>query len=43
MRTPLLIDLRNIYNPQDIAEHGLRYVSLGRGEIDPALAVAAAG
>ncbi len=30
MRGPLLIDLRNIYNPQDIAERGMRYVSLGR-------------
>ncbi|MBV9862303.1 MAG: UDP-glucose/GDP-mannose dehydrogenase family protein [Alphaproteobacteria bacterium] len=30
LRTPLVIDLRNIYNPQDMAEAGLRYVSIGR-------------
>ncbi len=27
---PLLIDLRNLYNPQDVTEQGLDYVSLGR-------------
>ena len=42
MRAPLLIDLRNIYDPQDIAEQGLRYVSLGRCEMQTLLASAAA-
>ncbi len=42
MRAPLLIDLRNIYDPQDIAEQGLRYVSLGRREIQTPLESAAA-
>ncbi len=26
----LIIDLRNIYNPQDIIKHGINYISLGR-------------
>ena len=30
MRQPLMIDLRNIYDPQEIARHGMDYVSLGR-------------
>ncbi len=31
MATPLLIDLRNIYRPDEVARHGFRYVSVGRG------------
>jgi UDPglucose 6-dehydrogenase len=31
---PLLIDLRNIYKPSDMAEHGFTYVSIGRPPID---------
>jgi UDPglucose 6-dehydrogenase len=30
MRTPVVIDLRNIYRPADVAAKGLRYVSVGR-------------
>jgi UDPglucose 6-dehydrogenase len=31
---PLLVDLRNIYKPSDMAEHGFTYVSIGRPAID---------
>ncbi|MCJ8144340.1 UDP-glucose/GDP-mannose dehydrogenase family protein [Ancylobacter sp. A5.8] len=27
---PVLVDLRNIYQPEDMARHGFRYVSIGR-------------
>jgi len=30
LRTPLVIDLRNIYRPADVAAKGLTYVSVGR-------------
>jgi len=30
MATPLVIDLRNIYDPRDMAEAGFRYISVGR-------------
>jgi UDPglucose 6-dehydrogenase len=30
LKTPLVIDLRNIYQPQEMAEAGLAYVSVGR-------------
>ncbi len=42
MRAPLLIDLRNILDPEDIAEQGLRYVSLGRRDAQAPLEAAAA-
>ena len=32
MRRPLVIDLRNIYDAEDIARQGLEYVALGRRE-----------
>jgi UDPglucose 6-dehydrogenase len=31
LRTPLMVDLRNIYRPQQMAEAGFTYVSVGRG------------
>ncbi len=31
LRSPVVVDLRNIYRPADMAEHGLTYVSVGRG------------
>ncbi|HEY2446595.1 MAG TPA: UDP-glucose/GDP-mannose dehydrogenase family protein [Rhizomicrobium sp.] len=31
LRTPLMVDLRNIYRPQSMAEAGFTYVSVGRG------------
>lgn len=30
LRTPIVIDLRNIYNPDEMAAKGFRYVSIGR-------------
>ncbi|MFW5660596.1 MAG: UDP-glucose dehydrogenase family protein [Oceanicaulis sp.] len=30
LRAPLIIDLRNIYEPAEMAEHGFDYVSVGR-------------
>jgi UDPglucose 6-dehydrogenase len=30
MKTPLLVDLRNIYPPAEVIRHGFRYVSVGR-------------
>jgi UDPglucose 6-dehydrogenase len=35
MRRPLMIDLRNLYEPEKMAEAGFRYVSIGRGEGRP--------
>jgi len=34
MRCPLLIDLRNLYEAQDIVRQGLEYVSLGRQDAE---------
>jgi UDPglucose 6-dehydrogenase len=31
LRQPVVIDLRNIYEPADMAARGFRYVSVGRG------------
>jgi len=30
VRTPVLIDLRNVYNPAEIRNSGFTYVSIGR-------------
>ncbi|GCA49010.1 MULTISPECIES: UDP-glucose 6-dehydrogenase [Sinorhizobium] len=30
MKTPLLVDLRNIYRKDEVARHGFRYASIGR-------------
>ncbi len=30
MKTPLLVDLRNIYRKEEVAKHGFRYASIGR-------------
>ena len=32
LKTPLMVDLRNIYHPSQMAQAGLRYVSVGRSE-----------
>src|SRR5262249_57602928 len=31
LRSPVIVDLRNIYRPDDLAEKGLPYVSVGGG------------
>jgi len=31
LRSPVMIDLRNIYRPAEVAAKGLAYVSVGRG------------
>jgi UDPglucose 6-dehydrogenase len=31
LKRPILVDLRNIYRPQDMSRHGLTYVCVGRG------------
>ena len=36
LKTPLMIDLRNIYRPAQMAEHGFNYISVGRAEARPA-------
>ena len=41
LRTPLVVDLRNIYKRQDMKAHGFNYVSIGRQEVihgDPYIA-----
>jgi UDPglucose 6-dehydrogenase len=35
MRRPVLVDLRNIYRPADLAEAGFAYVSVGRPGVRP--------
>jgi UDPglucose 6-dehydrogenase len=41
MRRPLMIDLRNIYEPDEMVRQGFEYVSLGRPETETALRAAA--
>jgi UDPglucose 6-dehydrogenase len=36
MKSRMVIDLRNIYEPQKLAEAGFQYISLGRKTADPA-------
>jgi UDPglucose 6-dehydrogenase len=31
LRSPVIIDLRNIYKPADVIARGFTYVSVGRG------------
>jgi UDPglucose 6-dehydrogenase len=35
LRTPLMVDLRNIYRPAQMAQAGFRYVSIGRSDTGP--------
>ena len=34
MRAPVMVDLRNIYQPSDMQARGFSYVSVGRGRVD---------
>ncbi|MDE3015987.1 MAG: UDP-glucose/GDP-mannose dehydrogenase family protein [Pseudomonadota bacterium] len=35
LKTPLVVDLRNIYKRQDMMRHGFHYVSVGRQDVIP--------
>jgi UDPglucose 6-dehydrogenase len=35
LKAPLMVDLRNIYRPAQMAEAGFNYVSVGRGSVKP--------
>ena len=35
LKTPVIIDLRNIYRPEDMADAGFHYVSVGREAVRP--------
>ncbi len=35
LKTPLMVDLRNIYRPAQMAQAGFRYVSVGRADTSP--------
>jgi UDPglucose 6-dehydrogenase len=34
LRRPVLVDMRNIYKPDEMAAAGFRYVSIGRSAVD---------
>ncbi|WP_339849761.1 UDP-glucose/GDP-mannose dehydrogenase family protein [uncultured Nisaea sp.] len=34
LKEPLMVDLRNVYNPEDMAEAGFTYVCVGRSTVD---------
>jgi UDPglucose 6-dehydrogenase len=36
LRQPAIVDLRNVYNPEEMAEAGFRYTSIGRPAVDRA-------
>jgi UDPglucose 6-dehydrogenase len=38
MARPVMVDLRNIFLPEDMAESGFRYASVGRAAVEPASA-----
>ena len=41
MAAPVLVDLRNIYRPEQVRERGFVYADIGRGIAEPAMAGAA--
>jgi len=40
LRYPIIIDGRNLYQPEEVAQHGFTYVSVGRAPANPAMEVA---
>jgi len=36
LKRPVVVDLRNIYRPQEMAKHGFKYVSVGRPQVGEA-------
>jgi len=43
LKSPVIVDLRNIYRPDEMAEAGFHYVSIGRQSVRPLASVAASG
>jgi UDPglucose 6-dehydrogenase len=43
MAAPVLVDLRNVYPPEDAVAAGLRWYGVGKPDNAPAVATAAAG
>ena len=43
MATPVLVDLRNIYRPEQVRQLGFRYVDVGRGDLSAIAEAAGAG
>ena len=41
LKSPVIVDLRNIYRPDEMAEAGFHYVSIGRQSVRPLASVAA--
>jgi hypothetical protein len=39
LKSPVLVDLRNIYPPQDVIAAGLSYTGIGKGSSIPRIAV----
>ena len=35
LKTPLVVDLRNVYKRQDMMKHGFHYISIGRQDVVP--------
>ena len=33
LKNPVLVDLRNIYRPEEMKKHGFHYVSIGRDQL----------
>jgi UDPglucose 6-dehydrogenase len=33
MASPLIVDLRNIYRPEEMSQRGFRYISIGRASV----------
>jgi UDPglucose 6-dehydrogenase len=40
LRYPIVIDGRNLYNPQIMMDHGFTYISVGRTPADPSREIA---
>jgi UDPglucose 6-dehydrogenase len=35
LRTPVIVDLRNVYKPDEMVARGFTYVSVGRADLNP--------
>jgi hypothetical protein len=34
MAEPVMVDLRNVFSPDEMAEHGFTYISVGRSAVE---------